>query len=281
MEQPLIISLIAGGLAGLAVDITLFPLDTLKTRLQSANGFWRSGGFRHVYKGLGPTMIGSAPTASLFFGTYNTFKSICRPYASEAYYPLVHMGAASVAEVVSCLVKVPTEIFKQRQQASTQNSSLLSMWRHIYAKEGFMGFYRGFTSTVVREIPFSVVQFPIWEFFKLSLREIKGDELNPAEKALCGAFAGCIAAAVTTPLDVVKTRIMLADKELQVPEDYKKLKISRVLRNVYSERGFKGLFAGFLPRITWITLGGAVFFGSYEVAVDVSSYMLKQNEVID
>ena len=52
----------AGGVAGMAVDGALFPLDTLKTRLQSPDGFRQSGGFRGVYSGLGPAILGSAPT---------------------------------------------------------------------------------------------------------------------------------------------------------------------------------------------------------------------------
>jgi solute carrier family 25 S-adenosylmethionine transporter 26 len=55
-------SLQAGGTAGLTVDMTLFPLDTLKTRLQSPHGFFGSGGFRHLYKGVGTAAIGSVPT---------------------------------------------------------------------------------------------------------------------------------------------------------------------------------------------------------------------------
>lgn len=48
------------------MDAALFPLDTLKTRLQSPDGFIRSGGFRGVYSGLGPTVLGSAPTGEIF-----------------------------------------------------------------------------------------------------------------------------------------------------------------------------------------------------------------------
>ena len=55
----------AGGMAGCAVDTALFPLDTLKTRLQSPDGFKRSGGFRGVYSGLGPAVLGSAPTGEV------------------------------------------------------------------------------------------------------------------------------------------------------------------------------------------------------------------------
>ena len=42
--------------------MALFPLDTLKTRLQSAQGFWKAGGFRGIYSGLGSAALGSAPT---------------------------------------------------------------------------------------------------------------------------------------------------------------------------------------------------------------------------
>lgn len=41
----------AGAIAGLSVDVALYPLDTLKTRLQSQHGFYKSGGFSGVYRG--------------------------------------------------------------------------------------------------------------------------------------------------------------------------------------------------------------------------------------
>ena len=48
-------------MAGTSVDIALFPLDTIKTRLQSAHGFFKAGGFRGVYSGLSAAAAGSAP----------------------------------------------------------------------------------------------------------------------------------------------------------------------------------------------------------------------------
>lgn len=49
-------------MAGTSVDVILHPLDTLKTRLQSKQGFAKSGGFSNLYKGILPIIIGSAPT---------------------------------------------------------------------------------------------------------------------------------------------------------------------------------------------------------------------------
>lgn len=53
--------MLGGGMAGTAVDVALYPLDTIKTRLQSEAGFWRSGGFAGVYRGLSSAAAGSAP----------------------------------------------------------------------------------------------------------------------------------------------------------------------------------------------------------------------------
>lgn len=65
-ETNLVNSLIAGGFAGLSVDLALYPLDTIKTRLQSKNGFLKSGGFSKVYSGVGGAFIGSIPTGKLY-----------------------------------------------------------------------------------------------------------------------------------------------------------------------------------------------------------------------
>ncbi|XP_035894379.1 S-adenosylmethionine mitochondrial carrier protein homolog [Anopheles stephensi] len=260
-------SLIAGGVAGLVVDVVLFPIDTIKTRLQSERGFVASGGFRGVYKGIGPAAAGSAPTSALFFCTYESMKSHLRQYAtSNDQLPYVHMVSAAAAEVVACLIRVPIEIAKQRRQALLHkgNASSLEILYGALRKEGIRkGLYRGFGTTVLRDVPFSLIQFPLWEYFKLHWTEVTGTALTPLSVAICGAISGGIAAGLTTPLDVAKTRIMLAEQL----ESNRMGGMGRILRNIYRERGIRGVFAGFVPRVTWITLGGAIFFGMYDLTL--------------
>lgn len=75
-QTPFLTALVAGGLAGTSVDVALFPIDTLKTRLQSPQGFLKAGGFRGVYNGIGAAATGSAPGAALFFSTYEVSESL-------------------------------------------------------------------------------------------------------------------------------------------------------------------------------------------------------------
>lgn len=262
-------------MAGLSVDMILFPLDTIKTRLQSVGGFYMGGGFSGIYRGIGPQFIGSVPQAALFFCTYEFFKAQVHPLVSSQYHPFVHMGGAAVAEVISCLIRVPVEVVKQRRQTGCHSRSSMKIAIDAYRQEGvFKGLYRGFGSTIAREIPFSFIQFPLWEYLKVVyLRNVKKQkELHSYEVALCGSIAGGTAAALTTPLDVVKTRIMLADRK-----HVTNLKTSAMFLTVYNENGLRGLFAGFVPRVMWITLGGCIFFGVYDFSSRSCTNILETN----
>uniref|UniRef100_F6UEM0 Mitochondrial S-adenosylmethionine carrier protein n=1 Tax=Callithrix jacchus TaxID=9483 RepID=F6UEM0_CALJA len=120
-----------------------------------------------------------------------------------------HMLAASAGEVVACLIRVPSEVVKQRAQVSASTRTF-QIFSNILHEEGIQGLYRGYKSTVLREIPFSLVQFPLWESLKAFWSWRQDHVVDSWQSAVCGAFAGGFAAAVTTPLDVAKTRIMLA-----------------------------------------------------------------------
>ncbi|KAL2146120.1 hypothetical protein VTI28DRAFT_5213 [Corynascus sepedonium] len=293
---PFRTALVAGALAGTTVDLSLFPLDTLKTRLQSSEGFFASGGFRGIYRGVGSAVVGSAPGAAFFFCTYEATKSYLGPLLRDTNISnkggataLEHMLAASLGEIAACAVRVPTEVVKQRAQAGRHGGSSLHSLLHIlrgYNDAGAGGFrgvwrelYRGWGITVMREVPFTVLQFPLWEALKAWGRERKvrtgrglfgdassarsgvqgGGEVSAAESALYGSLAGGFAAAVTTPLDVLKTRVMLSTQRESM---------ASIVRTTLAENGIRPFFAGIGPRVMWISAGGAIFLGSYQWAVN-------------
>lgn len=232
----------------------------------------RSGGFKGIYKGLGPAAAGSSPTAALFFVTYESMKAFLSQHTTKEQAPFVHMAAASCGEIVACLIRVPVEIAKQRRQALLVKSGTTSLQvlHQAFKQEGLInGVYRGFGTTIMREVPFSFIQFPLWEFLKVQWEPTTGLPLTPISVALCGAISGGIAAGLTTPLDVIKTRIMLAEA------GSKNTSIPKLIKSIYRDKGIKGLFAGFVPRVMWITLGGGIFFGFY----DLTTRLLQNDDV--
>ena len=181
----------------MAVDVSLFPLDTIKTRLQAPAGFWKSGGLRNIYAGIGPAAVGSAPNAAVFFVTYEAVKLITMQGRNSSQLPflkndsIVHMLAASIGEINACLIRVPVEIVKQRRQAaSSAYKSSMSVIKETINLEGLRGFYRGYFTTVMREIPFSLIQFPLWEHLKIECKKRSNGEIEAWQSAICGSFAG-------------------------------------------------------------------------------------------
>ncbi|XP_072797747.1 mitochondrial S-adenosylmethionine carrier protein isoform X2 [Vicugna pacos] len=190
MDRPgFTASLVAGGVAGVCVDLILFPLDTIKTRLQSPQGFNKAGGFRGIYAGVPSTAIGSFPNAAAFFITYEYVKWFLHSDSSPYLMPVKHMLAASAGEVVACLIRVPSEVVKQRAQVSA-SSGTFHIFSNILYQEGIQGLYRGYKSTVLREIPFSLVQFPLWESLKALWSWRQDHVVDSWQSAVCGAFAG-------------------------------------------------------------------------------------------
>ncbi|KAJ2991652.1 hypothetical protein HDV02_003650 [Globomyces sp. JEL0801] len=246
-------SLIAGGIAGTTVDVILFPLDTIKTRLQSKSGFIKSGGFKNIYSGLSSAILGSAPSASLFFLTYESMKSIFNQHTHWN-----HMVAASVGEMMACIVRVPTDCVKQRMQVGMFNS-LVEAGKDVLRKDGVLGFYRGYGMTIFREIPFASIQFPLYEQLKKLVYNSKHRKANGFESSICGMVAGGTAAALTTPLDVVRTRIMLSSKSGGA------VSISGICSDIYKQGGFKLFLSGIGPRVMWISIGGRVYESAREI----------------
>ncbi|WVO14341.1 hypothetical protein L204_101973 [Cryptococcus depauperatus] len=278
-------ALLSGAISGLSVDFMLFPLDTVKTRLQSSAGFWASGGFKGVYRGIGSVGLGSAPGAAAFFVTYENLKKHLPKIEMLAANPsLMHMVSASGAEYISCLIRVPTEVVKSRTQTGAYGHGKGSFHSALSTMkfEGIRGFYRGFGITLTREIPFTSIQFPLYEYFKSSLSShyLGGRRPTAYEAAACGSLAGGIASAATTPLDVVKTRVMLEARTTTaakgVPVLDRMAPLSQPspsvlsfpprLVNILRTEGPAALFSGWVPRTFAISLGGAVFLGIYDLA---------------
>lgn len=178
------------------------------------------------------------------------------------------MLAASLGEIAACAVRVPTEVVKQRAQAKQHPTSLAALISILGQRKThglahvWKELYRGWGITVVREVPFTVIQFPLWEGMKKwSLRQRTGSnrpkDVTGFESALFGSISGAIAAGLTTPLDVLKTRMMLARERESMAD---------MARKILSEEGGRVFFSGIGPRTMWISIGGAVFLGSYQWA---------------
>ena len=83
--------MVAGGAAGVAMWIPVFPIDTVKSRLQSAEGrptirgtitgLYSRGGFKAFFPGIGPALARAVPAnAATFLGVELAHKAMNRVF---------------------------------------------------------------------------------------------------------------------------------------------------------------------------------------------------------
>jgi len=262
-ESPFTLALLSGACAGTCVDVSLHPLDTLKTRLMSTEGFVKAGGMSGTWKGVVPIALGSAPSAAMFFSTYETMKGVFKRAngGKEEWYH--HSLSSSIGEFCACSVRVPTVMLGNNLQVG-KHQSLVGAASAVYKAGGLPAFWTGFGTMVARDIPFAFLQFPIYEGTKSKWTEMQGYPTTAIQGACCGSFAGAVAGAATTPLEVVKTRVFCESSTPVAERRYQGT--FHALKTIGAEEGMAGLFSGLGPRVFWITLGGFIFFGAYEQA---------------
>ena len=265
MNDDSIFNFVSGGVGGLAVDIVLFPLDTLKVRLQSTNGVSGRALYRGLYKGVSSTLVGSFPDAGIFFLTYEASKSWLSSFTTSKDNPLIHSVSSTIAECTACVVRVPMEQIRNQMQTGHHTSLGRAFVKNWIEPNGMSsklsGAYRAYVPTVFRDVPFSFIQFPVYEALKLKWASRLNRELMPYESATCGAFAGSFAASITTPFDVCKTRLTIGvPSRLGTPY----VTFVGTIRTIVSEDGYLALFSGIGPRMLWMGCGAFILFGTYE-----------------
>ena len=271
-REVLKLGMISGAAAGTIVDFVLFPLDTIKTRLQTKGVKLGADIFKGMYNGILPAVVASAPGGASFFGAYDLTKKLATAWLAK-YRPdkdnssIVNIAAAIGADLTSSLVRTPFETMKQQVQAGKHLTSL-EAFQAILKHEGIAGLYNGYFSLAARELPFDLIQFPMYEAMKAELRRRSGSEELPVwQSSLCGSVSGAFAAGLTTPLDVVKTRIMTEEASSVVG----------AFKSILAEEGASALFCGVIPRMIWISLGGAIFFGGYEATRKMLEPRMRKN----
>ncbi|KAM4055203.1 mitochondrial carrier protein [Hirsutella rhossiliensis] len=286
---------VAGAVAAFTVDVIVYPLDTLKTRYQSQDYIkMYSSGSRHkplaiggLYQGLGIVVLATLPAAGLFFSTYEKAK---HAFARRLPLPeaLVHACASGLAEMASCLVLAPAEVVKQNAQmlrrgqaattgAATYESSSLQAFRRLAGPGAAGRLFTGYTALVARNLPFTGLQFPVFEHLRSRLWELtrRGRRDQPDGLVETGLIAGgsagaagAVAAFLTTPSDVVKTRMMVTAGSDRGSGSAPRSKQGSwaVAKQIYCERGIKGFLRGASFRSGWTAIGSSLYLGSYDTA---------------
>jgi solute carrier family 25 protein 39/40 len=266
-------------------------------------------GPRTLWRGLSPTLVMAVPANVIYFAGYDWLRtapaSPLRQNVSDAYIPLV---AGATARMLAAIAVSPIEMFRTRMQAANHTATAAGHFREtmdglreMVSHQGVFSLWRGLTLTLWRDVPFSAIYWWGYE----ATRDVLTDERGRREARnegfefrmgrgeervqrrsrsrsqenhrdtlvdsfIAGATSGAIAAFVTTPFDVGKTRQQVARHAGQTAKDIAKSSrpedqtMPRFLMHIYREQGMPGLFKGWAARCLKIAPACAIMISCYE-----------------
>lgn len=153
-------------------------------------------------------------------------------------------------------------VIKQRMQVhQSQFRSVFTAIRVVFHTEGLAAFYVSYPTTLMMTVPFTAVQFTVYEQIKRVLNP-KG-EYSPLTHTIAGGMAGGVAAGVTTPLDVAKTLLQTRGTS-QDPEIRRLGGMMDAFRVIWKREGIRGFGRGLSPRVLTHMPSNALCWLSYE-----------------
>ncbi|KAH7317662.1 mitochondrial carrier domain-containing protein [Rhexocercosporidium sp. MPI-PUGE-AT-0058] len=309
---------------GMTAATLTAPLDVLKTRLQSdfyqaqlaqsrlAKGIsphahlsaFRSGllhfretfqilgsvhrveGWRALFKGLGPNLIGVVPARSINFFVVGNGKRIIADYGNNGVESAwVVLCAAAAAGIVTSTVTNPIWLIKTRLQldknvvertggaAQRRYKNSWDCIKQVVRHEGVRGMYKGMSASYLG-VTESTLQWVLYEQMKKSLAQ-REERINLSGRPKTwwdntvewtgnvGAAGGAklVAALATYPHEVARTRLRQAPTENGQP---KYTGLIQCFKLVWKEEGMVAMYGGLTPHLLRTVPSAAIMFGMYE-----------------
>lgn len=261
----------------------------------------RGEGIRGLWRGLVPTVVMTVPSQVTYMTCYDSFRTMlsgvqlsqrggmsapvdggtcvtphlgenCVPYNPPKFIVSLLSGAG--ARAISATMVTPIELLRTRLQASHANDNMRIVMHQIGTemRDGGVGMlWRGLGATLWRDVPFSAIYFASYETGKQMLTggglgesRTGGFSQEFAISFAVGSVSGSIAALVTHPFDVLKTRLQ-ADAINSVDGARRGAGVVPALTQTVRMEGFAGLFCGLAPRLAKVVPASGIMIGSFEV----------------
>ncbi|KAF2141970.1 uncharacterized protein K452DRAFT_318314 [Aplosporella prunicola CBS 121167] len=257
-----------GSIAGAFGAFMVYPIDMVKTRMQNQRSqrvgerlynnsidcfkkIVRNEGFRGLYAGVLPQLVGVAPEKAIKL----TVNDLVRGKFTDKKTGHIWWGwevlAGGSAGGCQVIFTNPLEIVKIRLQVQGEIAKSVdgaprrsAMW--IIRNLGLVGLYKGASACLLRDVPFSAIYFPTYSHLKRDyFGESPTKKLGVFQLLTAGAIAGMPAAYLTTPADVIKTRLQVEARKGEAT--YRGL--THCARMIWQQEGFRAFFKGGPARI--------------------------------
>ncbi|KAI1503587.1 calcium-binding mitochondrial carrier protein Aralar1 [Biscogniauxia marginata] len=281
-------SFMLGSFAGAFGAFMVYPIDLVKTRLQNQRGadpgqrLYKNSvdcfrkvvtneGFRGLYSGVLPQLVGVAPEKAIKLTVNDLVRgAFTDKKTGHIYwgYEVLAGGTAGACQVVFTnpleIVKIRLQVQGEVAKATEGAKKRSAMW--IVKNLGLAGLYKGASACLLRDVPFSAIYFPTYSHLKKDLfGESPTKKLGIFQLLSAGAIAGMPAAYLTTPCDVIKTRLQVEARK----GDTNYTGLRHAAETIMKEEGFRAFFKGGPARIMRSSPQFGFTLAAYEVLQSV------------
>ncbi|ODV94366.1 hypothetical protein PACTADRAFT_51215 [Pachysolen tannophilus NRRL Y-2460] len=183
--------------------------------------------------------------------------------------PLGAGAGAGAASSSSTTTTTTASSSIQSLEQKTKSMNLFKLASYMYKHEGFSTFYVSYPTTLSMNIPFAALNFGVYEWSSSILNP--ENKYNPLLHCVSGGISGAIAAAITTPLDCIKTALQTrgisSDPNLRKARGFKDATIA-----LYKQNGYAAFMRGLRPRVVFNVPSTAICWTAYEMA---KAYLIK------
>lgn len=276
-----------GSGAGAFGAFMVYPIDLVKTRMQNQRGadpgqrLYKNSidcfrkvianeGFRGLYSGVLPQLVGVAPEKAIKLTVNDLVRGQLTSKTGEIplWAEILAGGSAGGCQVVFTnpleIVKIRLQVQGEMAKQADGPGKRSAMW--IVRNLGLAGLYKGASACLLRDVPFSAIYFPTYSHLKKNVfGEAPGKKLGILQLLTAGAIAGMPAAYLTTPCDVIKTRLQVEARK----GDTNYTGLRHAARTILKEEGFRAFFKGGPARILRSSPQFGFTLAAYEVLQSV------------
>jgi len=273
---------IASYLATVLVKVILAPLDTIKTVQQveiggqlgilaTARHIIQTRGLGSLWAGTLVSAIGASPSVAVYFGVFSSLKVRLAASFPPSSRSLAVAIAAALANTIACVLRVPYEVLKARLQSGAASNLVVAV-QQVSGLEGILSLFSGgkLMSQIIRDVPYAMLTAVCYDILQTHVFNAKvagqssGSNANQSkgkgggigQDMISGAIAGGVSTFLTTPMDVLKTRLMAGRQSYG--------SVNNALAALLKEEGMVALFSGWQSRLLHKIPANGLFFVAYE-----------------
>ena len=237
-----------------------------------------------LWRGISITLLMAVPANIVYFTGYEHLRDISP--LSQNYENLNPLVCGALARVLAATTVAPLELTKTKLQSIPRATKSTRTWlmfkdlmeetRLDMKRNGtFRALFKGLEITLWRDVPFSAIYWGSYEFCKKNLwmknDNSKSTAIHFVNSFFGGSISGTIAAILTHPFDVGKTRwqiSMLSDNTSSSTRGHAQSQknMFKFLSSIAKKEGTRALYTGLTARVVKIAPSCAIMISSYEIS---------------